>query len=71
MRAIHDDDLETVLRGLGIFEDLIRGRSNCHICQGEVSLSGIGCIFALNGEICVCCSRPACCAAAVCRRGDE
>ena len=58
--AVYDSDLESVLDKLGILEALEQGNMKCGICGEPVSMDTIGCIFAKDGRVQLCCANPAC-----------
>ena len=60
IKAIHDEDLERVLRRLGLYEKLIRGELRCAICGRPLSPKNIGGLYKENGEIKLVCNRIEC-----------
>ena len=45
LRAVHDVDLEKVLRKLGIYESIIRGERKCSICGRPTTLDNLGGLY--------------------------
>lgn len=62
VNAVHDEDLERVLRDLGIFDDLVSGRLRCRNCDCVVGLSNLGAVLAEDGAVRVACMEKACAA---------
>lgn len=60
VKAVHDSDLEQLLKKLGIFDDLIAGKLNCIVCGRLVDLDNLGTIFPRDNEICVSCDNSRC-----------
>jgi len=62
VKAVHDDDLKTLLQSLGMLEKVLAGNVPCAICSRLLSLSTIGCIYPQHGEIKLTCDSAVCCA---------
>ena len=60
LRAVHDADLEGVLRNLGLLESLRQGQLQCGVCGNRVTLETLRCIYPEGTKIKVCCDRPEC-----------
>jgi hypothetical protein len=60
LRAVHDDDLEQLLRELGLYYDIVYGKLKCAFCRTEVTLDNLHSIFPDSGAIKLCCDTPAC-----------
>ena len=45
VKAIHDSDLERVLRRLGLYEKLARGELKCAICGRPLTLDNLGGLY--------------------------
>jgi hypothetical protein len=60
LKAVHDADLEKVLAGLGLLDQLNQNRLRCALCGGLVSKENLGCIFPHQTEVKVCCDKPEC-----------
>ena len=64
IKAVHDVDLEKVLRRLGLYKRLARGELSCAICGRPISLENLGGLYKENGEIKLVCNRIDCLAEA-------
>jgi hypothetical protein len=64
IKAIHDVDLERVLRRLGLYEKLARGELRCAVCGRPLSLENLGGIYKEDGEVKLVCNRIECLAEA-------
>lgn len=60
IHAVHDRDLENLLRSLNLLDDLRAGKIKCNECQCEVSEDNLGFIYPYEGKIRVCCDKPGC-----------
>lgn len=60
IKAIHDSDLEKVLRKLGLYEGLTRGELRCAICNRTLTLENLGGLYRENGEVKLVCNRIEC-----------
>lgn len=60
VKAVHDSDLEQLLKKLGIFDDITAGKLNCAVCGCPVDLDNLGTIFPRDNEICVSCDSSRC-----------
>jgi len=60
LRVVHDDDLEALLRGLGLFGDLMNGLVQCSLCKQTVTWDNLHSLFPDSGAVKVSCSRPEC-----------
>jgi len=60
VKAIHDSDLERVLRRLGLYEKLVRGELKCAICGRPLTLENLGGLYKENGEVKLVCNRIEC-----------
>ena len=60
VKAIHDSDLEKVLRRLGLYEKLVRGELKCAICGRPLTLENLGGLYKVNGEVKLVCNRIGC-----------
>jgi hypothetical protein len=60
LRAVHDDDLEQVLRGLGLYSDFIHGRLKCAFCKDLVTFDNLHSLFPDSGTIKLSCDKPQC-----------
>ncbi len=60
VKAIHDSDLEKVLKKLGLYEKLVRGELRCTICGRPLTLETLGGLYKENGEVKLVCNRIEC-----------
>ena len=60
IKAVHDVDLERVLRRLGLYEKLAREELGCAVCGRPLSLENLGGIYKENGEVKLVCNRIEC-----------
>lgn len=60
MMAVHDRDLEALLKGLGIESKLRAGRMLCAQCSRPVTYDTIGALFYESGTVRVLCSGSDC-----------
>jgi len=60
VKAVHDTDLEKVLRKLGLYEKLLNGELRCAICGSPLTLEDLGGLYRMNGEIKLVCGRIQC-----------
>lgn len=58
--AIHKRDLESVLRDLGLFDELLAGSLSCAMCGTPITLDTLLCLFMEENEIRLCCSNFEC-----------
>jgi len=65
VKAVHEDDLESLLRSLQLFDSVVRGEVSCVACGSPVTLSSLGTIYSREGRVFIVCSAPACCAQAL------
>lgn len=60
LKAVHDDDLVTLLKTLGSYDGVSSGQCHCYFCKNTITLDNIGSIFPLNGEVQFSCDSPVC-----------
>jgi len=58
--AVYDKDLERVLKGLGLYEELIASRIKCVFCGRAITLSNLEFIFSRNKRIVISCDSNKC-----------
>ena len=58
--AVHDSDLQQLLQGLGILDDLVEGKFQCAVCGCPVDLDNLGSIFPHDNQIHVSCDNNKC-----------
>lgn len=60
IKAVHDDDLITLLNSLGVYDSLIRGERHCAYCDEIITLENLGSICPLEDTICFSCNKEIC-----------
>jgi hypothetical protein len=60
IKAVHDDDLEDVLKGLGIYNDFAYGKLKCAFCRDAITWDNLHSMFPYSGLVRCCCSKPNC-----------
>lgn len=58
--AIHKRDLETILRELGMLEQIVAGSICCAKCGIPLSLDNIQCLYMEGDEVRLCCTNIYC-----------
>jgi len=58
--AVHDDDLDQVLEGLGELGRISRGDARCAFCRDVITQKNLNAIFPQAGQIKYGCDRPEC-----------
>jgi hypothetical protein len=58
--AVHKQKLEQFLRGLELWEPLIRGKVKCTVCGETVTLNNIGAVVPAGKEVVLCCLKQSC-----------
>lgn len=60
LKAVHDDDLITLLSSLGVYDDVCDEKIECLFCGEKISINNIGAIIPFYGEIKFSCNSPIC-----------
>ena len=60
IQAVHDDDLEDLLRSLGVLDSVLARDHQCLFCNELIDLNNIFGILPINNEIVFCCNKPKC-----------
>ena len=60
IKAVHDSDLEKVLRKLGLYERLTRGELRCSICNRTLTMENLGGLYKEGGEVKLVCNSIKC-----------
>jgi hypothetical protein len=55
-----DDDLEGVLKEIGVYSDFINRKKKCKFCKEIVSMDNLHSIFKESGDIKFICDKPIC-----------
>jgi hypothetical protein len=58
--AIDDKNLVGVLEKLGIYQDVVAGRTRCHFCGNTVTVQNLGGLFKHEGQIRLVCNNIRC-----------
>lgn len=59
--AIHERNLESILRELGLYEKISTGEMHCSICGVPLTIDTIGCLYMQEDDIKICCNKSGCC----------
>ena len=51
MRAVHDDDLESLLKSLNVYNDVGTGKFKCLFCQNKITIENIDAIVPYNNSV--------------------
>ncbi|MEM1528169.1 MAG: hypothetical protein QXS62_05640 [Sulfolobales archaeon] len=62
--AIYSDELPSVLKKLGLYDDVVGGRASCYVCGRRLSLDNIGGILGVDGKPVLICDSYSCIAKA-------
>lgn len=60
IHAVHELDLDELLKNLGLLEPLDKGELKCSICGKDISRENLGCFYAGENEVKVCCANTEC-----------
>jgi hypothetical protein len=60
LAAVHDEDLEELLRGLDVLHDFTAGKMRCKFCDDVITEANLNAIFPDSGAVKVSCDRPPC-----------
>jgi hypothetical protein len=60
LRAVHERDLLTYARSLGIYDQGSRTVGRCKFCGDDVSIDHVAAVFPLGGAIKVACDKSSC-----------
>lgn len=60
IKAVHDDDIFTLFRSLGVLEKFNNGDAYCAICHTRITFDTFQALFPLRGEVAFCCDDPSC-----------
>ena len=60
VHAIHERDLESILMGLGLLDELSGGSLACSMCGLPLTLDTIQCMYMDENKIKFCCTRIDC-----------
>ena len=71
VKAVHDSDLERILKNLGIFDAIVAARVACAVCGRQVTLNNLGTVFPKEGAVHVSCDSPHCVRAVTISSGQQ
>lgn len=60
IRAVHDQDLEKILEGLGILNKFKHGELKCNFCKGKITFDNLHSFFPQSGDIKFVCDNSNC-----------
>jgi len=60
IRAVHDQDLEKILDGLGILNKFKRGELKCKFCSSIITFDNLHSFFPQSGDIKLVCDSSYC-----------
>lgn len=60
MKAVHDKDLEKLLRSLNVYDDVIDGKFKCLFCNNKITLDNIDSIVPYNNSVQFTCDKSEC-----------
>lgn len=60
MKAVHDKDLENLLKSLNVYESVVNGGYKCLFCDGDITLDNIDSIVPYEESIRFTCDKPTC-----------
>ena len=60
LKAVHDDDLKSLLISLGCFESIVQKQYRCIFCDSIIEIDSLGSIVPKDGKIQFTCNRTDC-----------
>lgn len=60
IKAVHNDDLVSLLSSLGVYEQIKSNNCRCHFCEQIISLDNLGAIIPHNNSIVFSCNVEKC-----------
>jgi hypothetical protein len=60
IKAVHDDDLSSLLNSLNLEQLVTEGKVHCLFCQRSVSSDNIGALVPRASDIAIVCEEPEC-----------
>ncbi len=58
--AVHDQDLEKILEGLGILDKFKHGELKCNFCKSRITFDNLHSFFPQSGDIKLVCDSSTC-----------
>ena len=60
IKVVHDNDLNKLLKSLGIYDEVINGHKKCKFCGDIIDLNNLETIFPESGDIKFNCNKSSC-----------
>lgn len=60
MKAVHDDDLDSLLKSLNVFDSVCSGKYECLFCHKKITVDNIDAIVPYENSIQFTCDSPEC-----------
>lgn len=60
LKAVHDSDIESLLKSLEVYDVVINGEAVCHFCSKKITIDDIQAVLPINNEVAFCCSDDEC-----------
>ena len=60
LKAVHDDDLNELLRSLNIYNDFLNKKMKCAFCGYSVTYDNLHSLYPDSGSVKLCCNKPQC-----------
>jgi len=60
IHAVYDEELESLLKSLGLFHDFTEGKLRCSICHDVITWDNLNAFYPDSGAVKVTCTRPEC-----------
>lgn len=58
--AIHERDLELIIKELGMYEKISARELYCSICESPLTIDTIECLYMQEDDIKICCNKGSC-----------
>ncbi|MDD2362857.1 MAG: hypothetical protein PHH84_07900 [Oscillospiraceae bacterium] len=71
LKAVHQSDLEGLLKSLGIYNSVRDNKEMCLFCRDIITEKTISAVFPFENSVCFCCGNPACCNALIDLESEE
>jgi len=60
LTVVHDDELENLMKRLGVFDEFKKGKKRCKFCMQEANFENLNSLFPESGDIKFVCDKPEC-----------
>jgi len=60
VKAVHDEDLEKFIEGLGMLNEFSRGELRCKFCKTTITFENMQSVFPQSGSVKFVCDGPDC-----------